>query len=177
MALPGQVPRFRGMDQVARRIELSKLYAGVDTDPESEFAQALAEVKKRAQAAQASSRPDGPLKRDVPAVPGWPFDAAEARRIQETSGASRNFLRLRKRRAARPRACPRRLFSHGDPQGPPDSRRFPQSGSTRPFYMGRFEITNRQYQLFDPRHDSRYIDQASKDHYTPGYPVTDPINP
>jgi len=39
------------------------------------------------------------------------------------------------------------------------------------FWMGGCEITNAQYALFDPTHDSRYIDQRWKDHTTPGYPA------
>ena len=33
----------------------------------------------------------------------------------------------------------------------------------RPFYMGRFEVMNTQYRLFDPEHDSRFIQVFNKD--------------
>ena len=38
----------------------------------------------------------------------------------------------------------------------------------RPFYMGRFEITNRQYALFDASHDVGYISFYNKDHSSRG---------
>lgn len=39
------------------------------------------------------------------------------------------------------------------------------------------EITNALYNQFDPSHDSRYIDQWSKDHTHPGYPANKPDQP
>jgi formylglycine-generating enzyme required for sulfatase activity len=45
------------------------------------------------------------------------------------------------------------------------------------FWMGTVEVTNAQYQQFDPRHDSGFIDQANKDHTTPGYSAQAPNNP
>jgi formylglycine-generating enzyme required for sulfatase activity len=43
--------------------------------------------------------------------------------------------------------------------------------------MGRFEVTNRQYALFDPVHDSAYMDSRGKDRFTRGYPVNEPNQP
>jgi formylglycine-generating enzyme required for sulfatase activity len=170
--VPGQVPRYKGVDQVSRRIELAKLYAGVDTDPEREFEQALAEAKKRGQAARVSARPDDSSKREIPTVPGWPFDAAEARRLQQSlGGAPERSFDLGNGVRLDLVLVPAGSFVMGDPQGPPDSREVSAVRIEKPFYMGRFEITNRQYQAFDPQHDSRYINRSSKDHYTPGYPA------
>jgi len=39
------------------------------------------------------------------------------------------------------------------------------------------EVTNALYALYAPTHDSRYIDQWSKDHTTPGYPANKPNQP
>lgn len=47
----------------------------------------------------------------------------------------------------------------------------------KPFWLSKTEVTNRQYNCFDPKHDSRYIDQRSKDHTTPGYPANEPEQP
>ncbi len=176
--VPGQVPRYHGADQVARRIELAKLYAGVDTDPEREFAQVLAAARQRGQTAALGSRAEDPPKGDVPTVPGWPFDAAEARRLQQSlGGAPERSFDLGNGVRLDLVLIPAGSFVMGDPQGPPDSRAVSAVRIAKPFYMGRFEITNRQYQVFDPQHDSRYINRSSKDHYTPGYPANGPDQP
>jgi len=54
---------------------------------------------------------------------------------------------------------------------------FPLSGKyflvpgKRPFYMGKYEVMNAQYRLFDPEHDSGYISKSNKDQTTRGIPV------
>jgi formylglycine-generating enzyme required for sulfatase activity len=168
--VPGKVPPYHGVDQVSRRIELAKLYANVGDDPEREFAQALARVEKRSQpdAAVATAK-EGPQPQ-APMLPGWPFDAAEARRKQQSAiGAQERSFDLGNGARLELVLIPAGEFVMGDPQGPPDSRAVSVVRIAKPFYMGRFEITNRQYQAFNPQHDSRYINRSSKDHNTPGY--------
>ena len=41
----------------------------------------------------------------------------------------------------------------------------------KPFYLGRFEVTNAQYAQFDAAHDSAYISVFNKDHSDRGRPV------
>ncbi|MCC6863102.1 MAG: SUMF1/EgtB/PvdO family nonheme iron enzyme [Bryobacterales bacterium] len=176
--VPGQVPRFRDKDQVARRIELSRLYAGVDTDPESEFARLLEESARRGKPAPIVPRPADPPKTSLSAIAGWPFDAAAARKLQRSaSGAPERSFDLGSGVRLDLVLVPAGSFIMGDPEGPPDSGTPSVVRIDRPFYIGRFEITNRQYQAFDPRHDSRYIDQSSKDHFTPGDPANRPEQP
>lgn len=45
------------------------------------------------------------------------------------------------------------------------------------FWMGTVEITNEQYALFDKDHDSRYVDELTKDHARPGIPANLPRQP
>ena len=45
------------------------------------------------------------------------------------------------------------------------------------FWMMTTEVTNALYALYAPTHDSRFIDQWSKDHTTPGYPANKPNQP
>ncbi len=47
----------------------------------------------------------------------------------------------------------------------------------KPFYMMTTEVTNELYKLYDPHHDSRYIDQQWKDHTWPGYAHCFPQQP
>ncbi len=46
-----------------------------------------------------------------------------------------------------------------------------------PFWLGETEVTNAQYARFNPEHNSRYINQNSKDHTTAGYPANLPEQP
>ena len=46
-------------------------------------------------------------------------------------------------------------FVMGDGPGYPDERPVSRVRIERPFYMGRFEVTNEQFRLFDECHDSR----------------------
>ena len=51
----------------------------------------------------------------------------------------------------------------------------PTQGAGRPPFnrvkLGAFEVTNAQYTLFDPRHDSAYISMTNKDHEHRGHPA------
>ena len=62
-------------------------------------------------------------------------------------------------------------FVMGSPDGHPDERHLTRVKIEKAFWMGTFEVSNAQYSLFDPTHDSRYIDMELKDQEHPGYPV------
>jgi formylglycine-generating enzyme required for sulfatase activity len=47
----------------------------------------------------------------------------------------------------------------------------------RPFYLGRFEVTNEQYAQFDPQHDSGVINERWKDRSRRGTPINQPDAP
>ncbi len=47
----------------------------------------------------------------------------------------------------------------------------------KPFWISTTEITNDQLRQFNPKHDSRFIDQQWKDHVFPGYPANKPEMP
>ncbi|MDR0700291.1 MAG: SUMF1/EgtB/PvdO family nonheme iron enzyme, partial [Tannerella sp.] len=47
----------------------------------------------------------------------------------------------------------------------------------KPFWIGRFEITNRQYYLFDDSHDSRQEHYHGWHHARSGYPLNEPEQP
>lgn len=47
----------------------------------------------------------------------------------------------------------------------------------KPFWMSEKEITNAQFNVFFPEHDSRYVDQQWKDHVNEGYPANLPGQP
>jgi formylglycine-generating enzyme required for sulfatase activity len=47
----------------------------------------------------------------------------------------------------------------------------------KPFWISKTVITNQQFNLFDPEHDSRYLDRRGKDHSDRGNPLNRPEQP
>jgi len=68
-------------------------------------------------------------------------------------------------------------FTMGDAKGYPDEMPRGAVKIAKPFWMASTELRNRDYALFDPAHDSRYIAEHGKDHVTPGYIGNHPDQP
>jgi formylglycine-generating enzyme required for sulfatase activity len=98
-----------------------------------------------------------------PACSGWPFDAAEAQRRQQAAGQPEWKIDLGGGLTLDMALIPAGQFVIGAADGEMDE--YPMSVVTieRPFYMGKFEITNAQFARFDPSHDSGYISVLNKD--------------
>ena len=134
-----------------RRMELFKLYGtGRDEDPESVVVppRKPVEVVRPAAAPAAKARPVE--------CANWPFDAAEARRRQAASGASRDTIDLGGGLAMKLVLVPAGQFVMGQADGCADERPLARVRIDKPFWMGKLEVTNRQYARFDPAHDSRF---------------------
>jgi formylglycine-generating enzyme required for sulfatase activity len=102
----------------------------------------------------------------VPACDGWPFDAAEATRRQQAVGLKPELkIDLPQGLALEMRLIPPGQFVMGAADGAGEVDEAPPAvvRIERPFYMGKFEITNAQYALFDSTHDSAYISILNKD--------------
>jgi formylglycine-generating enzyme required for sulfatase activity len=163
-----------------RRLELDERYAGSPVDSEGEFAAATA-----ARLARGKITPVTPIAETHvpplsvgPVVPGWPFDAAKAAQLQQGGGApATRTLDLGEGVTLELTRIPGGRFLMGDAAGNANERPATPVEIGSAFWMGRFEITNRQYRRFDATHDSRYIDQQWKDHTTPGYPANQPEQP
>jgi len=162
------------------RLRMRKAYANISDDPEAIPHTRPTPVKFL------PPRPMPRLDRSVPEVPGWPFGPEEARRRQ--AGALRGASGQAGARTARSIdigdglklqlvLVPAGEFVMGSPEGCLDELPPCRVRIDRAFWIGRTEVTNRQYSLFDPSHDSRYIDQQWKDHTTPGYPANGPDQP
>ena len=169
---------YRGFDQVQRRIELNNKYAlesGVDWKKEisdyAEYLKSQGEIKPVMPNKKAKSNP-----KDVK-VTDWPFNADEnstmyansntTKEINLTPGVRLKFVYI-----------PAGKFVMGSNNSKlPDVSPENQVEIKKPFWMGEIEITNEQYNVIVPDHDSRYVDQLWKDHVGPGYPANLPHQP
>ena len=154
---------------MARRAEMMKLYASVNTDPEA--------IPKPPE--PVAPRKPGRVPKPPAALrlPGWPLSPSEAAAQQERLGRTAREVELGNGVKLALVRVPAGEFVMGDVTGYADE--WPQTAVTidEPFWIGKFEVSNRQFTQFDPAHDSRYFDQQWKDHTTPGYPANGPDQP
>ena len=150
-------------NQQARRHALRRLYGGVDEDAEESLGVPLPPIV-----------PIVPEKRPKVEIrpvncDGWPFDAAEAARRQTAEGSVTRSVELGEGVTLELVKVPagRFVMDHA------------AVTIEQPFWMGRFEVTNRQYARFDPRHESRFEHRTSwifSEDYL-GWPLDGPQQP
>ncbi|MDP6635545.1 MAG: SUMF1/EgtB/PvdO family nonheme iron enzyme [Phycisphaerae bacterium] len=166
----------RGEKRVAgiskRYRELQKQYAFVDIDPEFMGAPAPEGIKPIMPAKLTLP------KITVPKVSGWPFDAAAAAAKQTAAGKeTTKTIELAEGVTMELRLIPAGEFVMGEATGDIDERQVARVKIDKPFWIGTFEVTNKQYAAFDADHDSRYIDRAGKDQGNPGWTANSPDQP
>jgi formylglycine-generating enzyme required for sulfatase activity len=155
-----------------RRIEMRTKYANRPEDPE-----AIPDLKQEPVAFVAPRPTPGKRPAKVKCE-GWPFDPAKAAKPQKAAGAeTRRTIDLGNGVTMDLVLIPKGAFVMGSADGCDDERPCANVTIEEPFWMGVVEVTNAQYQQFDPKHDSGFIDQHHKDHTTPGYPTQAPNNP
>jgi formylglycine-generating enzyme required for sulfatase activity len=143
----------------ARRLEMRTRFANRPENPEAVSEQPAPPVAYIAPA-PLSARPP------VPACDGWPWDAAEATRRQQAAGPKPELkIDLPQGLSLEMRLIPAGQFVMGATDGAGEVDEAPASvvRIERPFYMGKVEVTNAQYALFDSTHDSAYISILNKD--------------
>ncbi len=167
--------------QRQRRRELLRRYANLDDDPEEPLGPGP------------ESKYAGPVEAIVPetvaepastpvACPGWPFDAAEAERRQAATGpTTRQVVELGPDVAMDLVRIPAGEFvmGHQADGGFASADEYPAARVQieRPFWMGACEVTNRQFALFDPGHDSRVESKNAYQFGIHGYPMNRPEQP
>ncbi len=172
------ISQYRDFDQYERRQELGKKYAdGVYVDWKKELRDYADYLKNKGKVDPVMPEFSGkPEQKDV-TVKGWPMDAAaikamlakekETRKsIELAPGIVMNFVRI-----------PAGSFVMGSYNG--EENNSPECAVTidKAFWLAEVEVTNQQFNVFFPKHDSRYVDQFWKDHTTPGYPANLPEQP
>jgi len=120
----------------------------------------------------------GSLRSTTATPASWPFDTAEAKRRQAAAGLPlRQTVDLGEGLTMELVLIPAGEFVMGSSTGEVDERPLTRVRIERPFWMGKFEVTNRQFTRFDPAHDSRV---ESKDAYQfgiHGFPMNRPEQP
>jgi len=164
--------------QYDRRIELANKYGnGAGVDWKKELADYAEYLKNRKEVeVGTSSKSQKPDYKEVK-VKGWPFNAEEAKKmvsntesrksVEIAPGVSVNFVRI-----------PAGKFVMGNNKKG-QSNNAPESAVEikKSFWMAETELTNEQYKVLFPEHDSRYIAQFWKDHVQLGYAANRPTQP
>jgi formylglycine-generating enzyme required for sulfatase activity len=111
--------------------------------------------------------------------PGWPFDAAEAQRRQQAVGLPAKLrLELAEKLTLELVLVPPGEFVLGDAAGRANERPATRVRIDRPFYLGRTEVTNAQYNaLSDAAHHSGFVSWLSIDWRGEGHPLNGPDQP
>ena len=155
-----------------RRLEMRTLYANRPEDPEKYPTPA----PERGTFIKPAPMPQKPAK--IFRIDGWPFDAAEAKRRQDTAGpAPKLKLDLGEGLAMDLVLIPAGKFLMGDIDGHQDEWARTVVAIDKAFYMGKFEVTNALYKQFDSAHDSAYISEFAKDQSKRGQPVNGAAQP
>lgn len=166
---------WREQEQVSRRLELASRFGGMLADPEEEYRMTLASLT--------SLQPVAPIMPEklpeqeiaVPQVDEWPFSREEARQLRGEQAVRR--IELAEGIGLELSRIPAGRFVMGSVSGSADELPLAETAIETAFWMGTWEITNEQFALFDPEHDSRYIDRSGKDHNGRGFPVNGPQQP
>ena len=155
-----------------RRRAMGRLYAGIDVDPEAivptSYKPRQREEKAKVKRQEAKGKGEG--------SGGWAFDGKEAKRRQAALGPTTRAIDLGSGIKLELVRIPAGEFVMGDASGHPDERplsRVKVSG----LWMGRCEITNEQFAVFDPRHDSRVESMHGYQFGIHGYRVNKPRQP
>ncbi len=184
----GTWTEIAGAEQVKpvaeRRRELRKRYAGVDEDPEAVFRERKAprregETPLEPSPARAVTPAHTLTKAEPRASSSWLFDAEEARRRQREGGEWRRTIEIGSGITMDLVRIPPGELVMGEAgsevlagERPAARVRIEQA-----FWMATCEVTNEQFALFDPSHDSHVEPMHGYQFGIHGYPVNGPRQP
>ncbi|MCX7008104.1 MAG: SUMF1/EgtB/PvdO family nonheme iron enzyme [Kiritimatiellaeota bacterium] len=101
----------------------------------------------------------------------WPFDAAAAKRMQESAGLPKTkSVELSATQKLDLVLIPAGEFVMGDAADARDAQPTCRVKIDKPFYLARTEVCNALYREFELAHDSGVLSQFNKDHSKPGEP-------
>ncbi len=156
-------------EQVERRAVYQKLYANIDDRDEDPLPlPPIADFEP--------PEPE-PTRPAAVSIEGWPFSAERAAQMQKRAGTIAKELDLGGGVSMQFALIPPGKFVMGQADGFVDESRQSVATIERPFYMGRFEVTNSQYACFDSDHDNGVINERWKDRQRRGTPINQPDTP
>lgn len=169
---------YKGFPQIDRRKELTDKYAcGMGVDWKKEIADYAEYLKGKGEITPVRPTPLAPVKEKEVKVKGWPFDVAVAKAMLANEKETRKVIEIAPGINITFVRIPSGQFVMGSYRGEKDAYPLSKVKIDKPFWMAEVEITNEQYKVINPNHDSRYVDQLWKDHVDPGYPAYLPEQP
>ena len=164
-------------DQYSRRIELANKYAnGAGVDWKKELDDYAKWMKENPAPAPVRKEVEEPKYKAVKSR-RFPFSAEQAQAMVEQIGESRRKIKIAEGVEIEFVRIPAGEFVMGNNERGRGAAPATVVKIDRPFWMSATEITNGQYNVFDPTHDSRYTAQFWKDHVGPGYAANRPAQP
>ncbi|MBQ3536513.1 MAG: SUMF1/EgtB/PvdO family nonheme iron enzyme [Alistipes sp.] len=164
-------------DQYSRRIELANKYAnGAGVDWKKELDDYAKWMKENPAPAPVRKEVEVPKYKAVKSR-RFPFSAEQAQAMVEQIGESRRKIKIAEGVEIEFVRIPAGEFVMGNNERGRGAAPATVVKIDRPFWMSATEITNGQYNVFDPAHDSRYTAQFWKDHVGPGYAANRPAQP
>lgn len=169
---------YKGYDQIARRKELTDKYAnGTGVDWKKEIADYAAYLKGKGEIQAEYPEKLPPVREKEVKLKGWPMDQEAIRGLLANEKENRKEIAIAPGITMTFVRIPAGQFVMGSFQGAPDNRPAFKTVISKPFWMAEIEVTNEQYTVIFPEHDSRYVDQHWKDHTRPGYEANLPEQP
>ena len=161
-------PEARGHDQAERRIELARQFGSAMVNPEAEYAALI-----RAHLEMPVVEFIMPTYEALPEDDGLNTDALafsweEACAMQVSNPGQPRMIDMGEGQVITLQRIPAGRFIMGSLEGYPDEQPRAEVEIAQPFWMSEMEITNAQYALFDPQHDTGYHQGKGKDKAIPG---------
>jgi len=144
-----------------RRMELRKAYGGPPEDPED----IPDRVPYDETPVQAQPLPE-PNPSHLTAESSPPAGQLQEKTVELAAGVTMRLVRI-----------PAGSFVMGDAKGEPDEAPLARVQIDEPFWMGACEVTNEQFRLFDPRHDSGYYQKRHARSDDEGLSLNEPGQP
>jgi len=155
--------------QIQERQETGRNYGGPPFDPEAYPADVPQPDRQPVKPAPVS-RPE------AIEIAGWPWDSTQTNAVQNTAHQQPRFLEADGIRIEL-RALPEGRFVMGDRHGAPDEWPEHVAEVGPGIWMATREITNAEYALFDPKHESGFHDNTGKNNEGRGRPLNRPEQP
>ena len=164
-------------DQYSRRIELANKYAnGAGVEWKKELDDYAAWMAQNPQPAPERKPVQEPKFKEAKSK-HFPFTEEQAQAMVEQLGENRRTVELKEGVTIEFVRIPAGEFIMGSNSSRRGAAPETKIKIEKPFWMSVSEVTNQQYNVFDPTHDSRFTAQLWKDHVGPGYAANRPEQP